>query len=89
MDGVEVRFHDLLHGFRVGRGTGNASLEVKLLQHLTSMRGEVIYEVFLDLRKYDDVLDREHFLVILIFYRIRPRMERILHIYWDILLMVA
>ena len=45
-----VDLHDMLHGFRSGRGTGNVSLEVKLLQQLTAIREEVLYEVLLDLR---------------------------------------
>ena len=34
-----------------------AFLEAKLLHQLTEMRGEVLYEVFLDLRKSYDTLD--------------------------------
>ena len=33
-----ITFHDVLHGFRAGRGTGNATLEAKLLQQLAAMR---------------------------------------------------
>ena len=33
-----ITFHDVLHGFRAGRGTGNATLEAKLLQQLLAMR---------------------------------------------------
>ena len=32
-----IQFHDALHGFRMGRGTGNATLQAKLLQQLISM----------------------------------------------------
>ena len=48
--GAAVDLHDMLHGFRAGRSTGNVSLEVKLLQQLTAIREEVLYEVLLDLR---------------------------------------
>ena len=48
--GAEVDFHDTLRIFRVGREMGTSSLEVKLLQQLTEMREEVLYEVFIDLR---------------------------------------
>ena len=37
-----IAFHNVLHGFRAGRGAGNASLEVKLLQHLMAMREEIL-----------------------------------------------
>ena len=33
-----IAFHDFLHGFRAGRGTGTATLEVELLQQLASLR---------------------------------------------------
>ena len=37
-----ITFHDVLHGFRAGRGTGTATLEAKLLQQLAAMREEVL-----------------------------------------------
>ena len=33
-----ITFHDVLHGFQAGRGTGTATLEAKLLQQLAAMR---------------------------------------------------
>ena len=33
-----ITFHDILHGFWSGRGTGTATLEAKLLQQLAAMR---------------------------------------------------
>ena len=53
-----ITFHDILHGFRAGRGTGTATLEAKLLQQLVAMREEVLYVIFLDLTKSYDALDR-------------------------------
>ena len=32
-----ITYHDFLHSFRAGRGTGTATLEVKLLQQLAAM----------------------------------------------------
>ena len=50
-----ITYHDFLHCFRAGRGTGTATLEAKLLQQLAAMREEVLYVIFLDLTKaYDD-----------------------------------
>ena len=43
----------------MGQGTGTASLEAKLLQQITAVREEVLYEVFLDLSKAYDALDKE------------------------------
>ena len=53
-----ITFHDVLHGFRSGRGTGTATLEAKLVQQLAAMREEVLYVIFLDLTKAYDALDR-------------------------------
>ena len=33
-----ITFHDVLHGFRAGRGTGTATLKAKLIQQLAAMR---------------------------------------------------
>ena len=60
-----ITFHDVLHGFRAGRGTGTATLEAKLLQKLAAMREEVLYVIFLDLTKAYDALDRSRCLGIL------------------------
>ena len=35
---ASITYHDSLHGFRAGRGTGTATLEAKLLQQLAAMR---------------------------------------------------
>ena len=55
---ASVAFHDVLHGFQVGCGTGTASLGAKLLQQLTAMSEEVLYAIFMDLHKAYDALDR-------------------------------
>ena len=46
--GVAVYFQNKMHGLRSDRGTGTSSLGFKLLQHLTEMKKEVLYEVLLD-----------------------------------------
>ena len=35
---ASITYHDFLHGFRAGRGTGTATLEAKLLQQLAALR---------------------------------------------------
>ena len=40
---TEITYHDALHGFRAGRGTGTATLKAKLLQQLAAMREEILY----------------------------------------------
>ena len=67
-----ITFHDVLHGFRAGRGTGTATLEAKLLQQRAAMREEVLYVIFLDLTKAYDALDRSRCLDILEGYGVGP-----------------
>ena len=55
---ASITFHDFLHGFRAGCGTGTATLEDKLLQQLASLREEVLYVIFMDLHKVYEALDR-------------------------------
>ena len=52
-----IKFHDNLHDFHSGIGTGTASIESKLLQHLMAMREEVLYDIFLGLHKSYGALD--------------------------------
>ena len=53
-----ITYHEFLHGFRAGRGTGTATLEANLLQQLAAMREEVLYVIFLDLSKASYALVR-------------------------------
>ena len=53
-----ITYHDALHGFRAGRGTGTATLEAKLLQQLAAMREEVLYVIYLELSKASYALVR-------------------------------
>ena len=84
-----ITYHDALHGFRTGRGTGTATLESKLLQQLADMREEVLYVIFLDLTKAYDALDRSRCLEILEGYGVGPNARRLLKTYWRRLTMVA
>ena len=51
-----IQFHNKLHVLRTVRGTGTVSLESNLLQNLVAMRGEVVYEIFLDFYNAYDAL---------------------------------
>ena len=37
-----ITFHEFLHVFRAGSGTGNATIEAKLIQPLAALREEVL-----------------------------------------------
>ena len=83
-----ISFHDTLHMFRAGRGTGTAVLDANILQQITDMREEVLFEIFLDLRKDYDALDQEKALNNLAAYEVGPRTFRLLQTYWYQLTMV-
>ena len=84
-----ITYHDFLHGFWAGRGTGTATLKAKLIQQLAAMREEVLYVIFLDLTKAYEALDRSRILEILDKYGFGPRARRLLRKYWVKLTMVA
>ena len=73
-----IFFHNTLHGFRAGRGAGTADLVAKILQQSTAMRELVLFEVFLDIQKAYNNLDRERVLELLISYAVAPRMVQLL-----------
>ena len=84
-----IAYHNALHGFQAGCGTGTATLEAKLLQQFAAMREEVLYVIFLDLTKAYDTLDRSRCLEILEGYGVGPISRRLLTTYWRRLTMVA
>ena len=49
---VSARLHNVLHGFRAGRVTGTATLELKMSQELASMYQDTLFLVFLDLKHF-------------------------------------
>ena len=61
-----IQYHDTLHEFRALRGTGTTSLEANMIQQPIDMRQEVLYEIFLDLHKAFNVIDRSLCIFILV-----------------------
>ena len=78
-----IEFHDALHGFRSKRGTGTATMEAKLVQQLAALEQTPLYEIFLDLKKAYDCVDRERTLDILEKYGAGEKLIRLLRTYWD------
>ena len=66
----------------MGCGTGDATLEVKLLQQVADLREAVFHTISLDLHKAYDALYRSKCLDILEGYGVRPRSFRLLCRYW-------
>ena len=60
-----------------------------MLQQILNMKEEVLYDIFLDIHKSYDALDRNRCLDILVAYRVVPCALRLLWRYWDRLTMVA
>ncbi len=79
---LAIKFHDYLHGFLAGRGTGTATMEVKLAQQLAYQEQEAWYQIFLDLRKAYDAMDRRRCLDILAGYGGGPKLIRLLTHFW-------
>ena len=73
-----VNFIFLLYGFLLGRGAGTSSRESKLLQKLMEIMEEVLYKLFLNLRKAYNALNKKRCLVILLGYGIGLKKERVI-----------
>ena len=78
-----ISFHDTLHVFWVGQGTGTTDLEANLIQQLAAMREAVLFKVFLDLWKSYNALDRERALNVLAAYDFGTRTVRLIQTYWE------
>ena len=80
---LSICFHDGIHGFCRGRGTSTAVLETKLLMQLAVRTNVPLYQVFLDLSKAYDTLDRDKTLQILQDYGVGPRIAAALKNFWS------
>ena len=79
-----IKFHDALHGFCFRRGTGTALIEMKLHRELADMLGKILYQVFLDLKKAFDTINRERLLQVMAAYGVGPRLLQLIRAYWEI-----
>ena len=78
-----VVLYDALHGFRGGRITGTAKLEANLDQQLAGLAHDSLFQVFLEIHKAYDSLDRGRCLEVLLGYGMGPNLARLLTAYWD------
>ena len=78
-----IKFHDCLHGFLSGRGTGTATTEVKLTQQLAYLEQAPLYGIFIDLKKAYDAMDRERCMEIMRGYGVGPNILRLIQFFWD------
>ena len=73
-----IKFQDEIHGFRKARGTGTATLCNKLLCQRSNIEGKTLKQIYIDLSKAYDTLDRKTPLKILEFYAVGTRIKNLL-----------
>ncbi len=76
-------FHPCLHGGLPQQGMGMVTIEAKLAQQLAWMEQAPLYEVFVDLKKAYDHLDRERCLTIMARYGLGPKLLCLQAKFWD------
>jgi len=78
-----VEFDDSVHGFRQKRGTGTAILRNKLRMQAASANHATLKQLYLDMKKAYDTLDRSRTLLILEAYGVGPNTLRIIQTFWE------
>jgi hypothetical protein len=78
-----IELHDCLHSRLLHRGTGTAIMEVKMQQQLAWVDQASLYQIYLDLRKAYDTLDRGLCLEILAGYGVGPYLLHLQKKFWD------
>jgi hypothetical protein len=78
-----LKLHDCLHGRLPHQGTGTAIMEVKLNQQLAWVDQAPLYQIYLDLKKAYDALDRTRCLEILAGYGVGPNLLHLQKHFWD------
>ena len=78
-----VEFDDSVHGFRQQRGTGTAILRNKLSMQTAFAKHVTLKQLYLDMKKAYDTLDRSRTLLILEGYGVGPNTLRIIRTFWE------
>ncbi len=80
---ASIQFHDNLHGGLSKRGTRTTTIEAKLHQGLAWRNQCPLYQIYIDLKKAYNALDRERTLDILAAYGVEPKMLALQKHFWD------
>ncbi len=78
-----IEFHDCLHGGLPKRGTGTALIKEKLAQQLAWQDQCPLYEIYADLKKAYDSIDRGRMMEILKAYGVGPNQLRLQNPLWE------
>ena len=80
---ASLHTHNVLHGFRSGRGTGTAVTELKIARELASIYQDPLFLLFMDLRKDYNTVDWDCLIITLEGYGAGPRMCGLLETFWE------
>jgi hypothetical protein len=83
-----IKWHPGIQGFIHKRGTGMCILEAKLRMQLASYLCQPLFQIFLDLSKAYDNLDRKRIMLLMEAYGIGPHTRLIINALWEHELMV-
>ena len=78
-----ITFSEEVHGFRAKRGTNTAIGETKVRMQMVSMSSETTYQIYLDLRKAYDSIDRGRVLQIMKKYKVGKNLRRYMKNVWN------
>ncbi len=78
-----IDFHPCLHGGMPKQGMGMATIEAKLAQQLAWVEQKPLFQVFVDLCKAYDHLNRAKCLEIMTGYGVGPKLLRLQEKFWD------
>jgi hypothetical protein len=80
---ASIEFHNCLHGGLPRWGTGTAPIEAKLAQQLAWHDQCPLYEIYVDLKKAYDAIDRGRMMEILRAYGVGPNLLRLHNSFWQ------
>jgi len=78
-----ISFCEQVHGFRKKRGTFTAIGETKIRMQMATCTSETLYQVYLDLSKAYDSIDRGRVLLLLEKYKVGPRIRKYIETVWE------